>query len=724
MRLQIFWTGLTLGLLVAGCGGGDHNQPPVASGGSLNVDEDGTASFTAVVSDPENDALTVTVVVPPTQGTVTVSPAPPFVFAYTPASNKNGTDGFDFRVSDSHGGTATASVSIIIARQPDPPVVAAQTFAVDEDSSLDGRIVSSDPDGDAVTLQVTVAPTHGTLAISDAKAGTFQYTPAHDFNGTDSFTVGGSDGSFAPVTGVMTVTVKAVNDAPVAADDTYVVPKTGTSTLNVLANDTDVDGDALTIEIAEAPPGATATVQNGAIQLTPLPGVAGPTRLTYRARDPAGAAATATARVVMGSATPIFFSSDAKIYRYDGLARMAIDTPVPNGEALESFTTSANGTRMIYVSRTAGGTYPYHLYLKDLINVAAASVQLVTDPSFFPYTVAISADGKHAVVNGDYRSLTNLALIQSLASGAERAMFTSDSQSIVYPVLVSGGGRVIMKSGVSPAGGLAGTLQITKTYGTAEGLGIDFGLSPDETLVTSQALRIVGVRPPDAYAYVTPLDGSQNDMLLHPAFTTNVDYAHKPFVTRDDRYAYFMATLSGVDGIYATDLQAPGTAVRIDSAPNGFYVPLSGILADMRTVLYSQMQVNTLGPAATYTARIDQPGSATAFAPSGAGTPGAAAVSPDGSTVTFFSGSDLFVSKSDQLTSATRLLQGSTSGNLTGLVSAPDSSALAVRKFDDQTGPAHLILVNPKIPGWSEDLGRSTEMRTGVTCVVFAGSRC
>lgn len=724
MDFRILCAGLTLGLFVAGCGGGgDHNQPPVASAGSITVDEDGTATLTPTVSDPDNDPLTVTIVGTALQGTVTASPTPPFVLTYVPAPNKNGADGFDFQVADSHGATATAHVSVTITPQPDQPVVAPQTFTGDEDSPIDGQVVASDADGDVVKVNIAVSPTHGTLATRGTQIGAFRYTPAPNFNGTDSFTVLATDDSNAPVTAVMTLKVNAVNDAPVVADDTFTVPTTGPSTLNVLANDSDVEGDALTVEIADAPPGATATVQNNTIQLTPLPGASGPTRLTYRAKDAAGATTTGTARVIIGSARPIFFSSNAKLYRYDGFSRDAIDTPLPSGEELYSFTTAANGSRMIYVSRTAGGSYPYRLYLKDLTNLAGPSVPLATDPSFFPYYVVISPDGKHVVINSEYRSLINPALAQGLISGSERPMFTSDSQNIVYPVLFAGGGRIIMKSGVNPAGGLTGVIQITQNYAVAEGLGIDFGLSPDETLVTSQALRLVPpLSGPKSYAYVTPLDGSQNDRLLHTAFTLNIEHANKPFVTRDSRYAYFMGNLGGTDGIFATDLQAPGTAVRVDNTPSGMAVPLLGILADARTVVYIQVQLNPLGDAAVYTARIDQPGIETVFAPPGLGKPGQVTVAPDGATITFLSGHNVFVSKSDQLTSATPLLQGDTV--LSGFISAPDSNSLVLRKWTSQSGPPNLILVNPKIPGWSEDLGLSTDMRPGVSCVVFAGSSC
>src|SRR5439155_12916016 len=77
--------------------------------------------------------------------------------------------------------------------------------------------------------------------------GTITYTPAPNYNGPDSFTYTIGDGHGGSATASVSVTVAAVNDAPVAADDTVTTAEDTPATISVLANDVDADGDVLTI---------------------------------------------------------------------------------------------------------------------------------------------------------------------------------------------------------------------------------------------------------------------------------------------------------------------------------------------------------------------------------------------------------------------------------------------------------------------------------------------
>ena len=82
----------------------------------------------------------------------------------------------------------------------------------------------------------------------DATGG-FTYTPNANFNGSDSFTYKANDGTVDSNTVTVTITVGAVNDAPVAGDDSYATPEDTLLTRTapgVLANDSDVDSGSLT----------------------------------------------------------------------------------------------------------------------------------------------------------------------------------------------------------------------------------------------------------------------------------------------------------------------------------------------------------------------------------------------------------------------------------------------------------------------------------------------
>ena len=90
--------------------------------------------------------------------------------------------------------------------------------------------------------------------------GTLTYTPKANFNGNDAISYTVSDGHGSSATASVAVAVAAVNDAPVAQNDTATTHSP--VTINVLANDTDVDGDTLTVTRRRprtAPPRSTPT---------------------------------------------------------------------------------------------------------------------------------------------------------------------------------------------------------------------------------------------------------------------------------------------------------------------------------------------------------------------------------------------------------------------------------------------------------------------------------
>ncbi len=136
---------------------------PWANGQSVLVDEDGSVGVTLTATDPDNDPLTYTVIIQPTQGTLT-GRAPDLT--YTPAPNYHGPDSFTFQVTDS-GGLASNVATVTIAVNPvnDPPAVDAQAVSTAENHAVQiplGAVV--DADGEAVTYTIGT-PTHGQAGI-------------------------------------------------------------------------------------------------------------------------------------------------------------------------------------------------------------------------------------------------------------------------------------------------------------------------------------------------------------------------------------------------------------------------------------------------------------------------------------------------------------------------------------------------------------------------------
>ena len=215
---------------------------------------------------------------------------------YTPALDYAGTDSFTYQVT-ADGFTDTATVWITVVAVNDAPVAAPDAGSTNEETPVAINLVGndSDPDLDPVTLVSAGTGSHGTVTTG---AGTATYTPESDFNGVDAFryTITDSRGGFA--TGFVTVTVAPVNDAPQPTADAGGTPQGVPVTIDVLANDTDPDGDPLSVTVVSDPAkGAAADNGDGTVTYSPAPGFVGVDSFLYTVSDPGGATAVASVTV-------------------------------------------------------------------------------------------------------------------------------------------------------------------------------------------------------------------------------------------------------------------------------------------------------------------------------------------------------------------------------------------------------------------------------------------
>src|SRR5206468_1773195 len=195
-----------------------------------------------------------------------------------PALNFNGIDSFTYKASDGQAQSGVATVTITVTPVNDAPVaVNDDSYTTPEDTQLtrsEERRVGkeSDVDGDALSAIHVDGPTHGRHTMNDDCSSV--YMPALNFNGIDSFTYKASDGQAQSGVATVTITVTPVNDAPVAVnDDSYTTPEDTQLTVSapgVLANDTDVDGDALSAVLVSSPSHGTLTL-NGDGSLVYMP---------------------------------------------------------------------------------------------------------------------------------------------------------------------------------------------------------------------------------------------------------------------------------------------------------------------------------------------------------------------------------------------------------------------------------------------------------------------
>lgn len=215
-------------------------------------------------------------------------------FTYTPQSNYNGADSFKYQAVSNGVSSLPATVTLTVSPVNDLPVAAGDAYSVAAGTTLTvgapGVLGNdSDVDGDALTAGVTNNPANGSLALNGD--GSFNYTPNAGFAGNDSFTYQASDG-IGTASATVTIAVLA-NRPPVAVDDTVSTPRNTALTINVLANDSDPDGNLLpaTVTIVTPPnKGGTAMVNaNGTVSYTPKLNFRGTENFTYQVRDSLGA---------------------------------------------------------------------------------------------------------------------------------------------------------------------------------------------------------------------------------------------------------------------------------------------------------------------------------------------------------------------------------------------------------------------------------------------------
>jgi VCBS repeat-containing protein len=271
------------------------NQAPIAANDTYSTAEDTALNVAAPGvlgndTDADSSTLTAALVTGPAHGTLTLNPNG--AFTYTPAANYNGSDSFTYKASDGTLTSNLATVTITVNAVNDAPAAAEDAYSTAEDAPLTvpapGVLGNdSDPDGDGLTAALAAGPTHGSLSLN--ANGSFTYTPAANFNGSDSFTYKASDGALSSNVATVTITVEAVNDAPAAGDDAYSTAEDTTLTVSapgVLANDSDPDGDTVTAVVSLAPAhGSLALNPNGSFTYNPTANFNGTDAFTYRARD-------------------------------------------------------------------------------------------------------------------------------------------------------------------------------------------------------------------------------------------------------------------------------------------------------------------------------------------------------------------------------------------------------------------------------------------------------
>jgi VCBS repeat-containing protein len=282
------------------------DDAPVANADSYSTPEDETLSVAApgvLGNDNEFDGqpLTLTKLTDPLHGELTLNQNGSVT--YVPDPEFFGTDSFTYTVSDGTTSSAPATVNITVDPVNDAPVAAADSYKTPEDVTLNVAapgVLGNDTDADGTTPTVVLVsgPAHATAFTLNAD-GSFTYSPVANYFGPDSFTYKLTDGTADSNTVTVSLTVNSVQDAPVATDDGPVAVAGKPVKINVLANDSDVDRDRLSVQNFTAPTKGTVTRSGSQLLYTPRAGATGADSFTYRVSDGKGNTDTATVSLTL-----------------------------------------------------------------------------------------------------------------------------------------------------------------------------------------------------------------------------------------------------------------------------------------------------------------------------------------------------------------------------------------------------------------------------------------
>ncbi|EGQ8285150.1 tandem-95 repeat protein, partial [Vibrio parahaemolyticus] len=370
------------------------------------IEEDGgsiiitTEELLSNVDDEDKDTLSVeNLIIDKGNGTLVDNGDGTWTF--TPQIDDDTEVSFTFDIIDDEDLVVSGSANLDILPINDAPNAENDVITTEEDTAvtIDVLVNDSDVEGDALSIQSASVPSEqGSVDIVDGK---LVFTPAENFNGEATITYIVTDGDLTDEAKV-TVTVTPVNDSPVAVDDTTSIQEDTAVTIDVLTNDTDVDGDKLSIESASVPKEqGTVEVVDGKLVFTPVENFNGDAEITYIVTD---GQLTDEAKVTV-TVNPVN------------------DAPTIKVDAVESITEDAVNTDTVVATLTVRDTdTPEDQLTVSLENNSNGYFVLVGNE------VKLTQAGVDAV-NNDELNLKDLTISASVSDGVNPT--ASDSDSLV-----------------------------------------------------------------------------------------------------------------------------------------------------------------------------------------------------------------------------------------------------------------------------------------------------
>ncbi|HCE2447563.1 TPA: tandem-95 repeat protein, partial [Vibrio parahaemolyticus] len=319
------------------------------------------------------------------------------VATITPTADWNGKEAITFTAKDPSGESVSQTVDFTVAPVAD---IVADKATVVEDTPTIIKVLGNDTfegKDKVVSLDAENGPKNGTVIVNND--GTVTYTPNDNYVGKDTFTYIVTSGGVSESTTVE-VNVTPVNDAPVAKDDIATTQEDTAVTIDVLPNDTDVDGDKLSIQSASVPEAqGKVEIVDGKLVFTPAENFNGHAEIIYTVTD---GQLTDEAKVTV-TVNPVN------------------DAPTIKVDAVESITEDAVNTDTVLATLTVRDTdTPEDQLTVSLENNSNGYFVLVGNE------VKLSQAGVDAV-NNDELNLKDLTISASVSDGVNPTASDSDS---------------------------------------------------------------------------------------------------------------------------------------------------------------------------------------------------------------------------------------------------------------------------------------------------------
>ncbi|EJG1814242.1 tandem-95 repeat protein [Vibrio parahaemolyticus] len=372
------------------------------------IEEDGgsiiitTEELLSNVDDEDKDTLSVeNLIIDKGNGTLVDNGDGTWTF--TPQIDDDTEVSFTFDIIDDEDLVVSGSANLDILPINDAPNAENDVITTEEDTvvTIDVLVNDSDVEGDVLSIQSASVPSEqGSVDIVDGK---LVFTPAENFNGEATITYIVTDGDLTDEAKV-TVTVTPVNDSPVAVDDTTSIQEDTAVTIDVLTNDTDVDGDKLSIELVSVPKEqGTVEVVDGKLVFTPAENFNGDAEITYTVTD---GQLTDEAKVTV-TVNPVNDAPTIKVDAVESITEDAVNTDTVVATLTVRDTDTSEDQLTVSLKNNSNG---YFVLVGDEVKLTQAGVDAVNNDELNLKDLTISAsvsDGVNPTANDSDSLIVN-----------------------------------------------------------------------------------------------------------------------------------------------------------------------------------------------------------------------------------------------------------------------------------------------------------------------------